>query len=87
VIGGKSMGRINRLINKAIKNEAVDFKRIPLAKVAKVIEDMGFVFNENESDSAFGFSEINLVFEKDNERFEIYVELGSFDCTLTYFLV
>ena len=78
------MTRYKRLVNKAIAHEYVEFKRIPLGKITKVIEDMGFELNENETHSSFGCNEMVLVFDRGSEHFEIYMEVPTFECTLTY---
>ena len=78
------MTRYKRLVNKAIAHEYVEFKRIPLGKITKVIEDMGFELNESETHSSFGCNEMVLVFDRGSEHFEIYMEVPTFECTLTY---
>ena len=78
------MTRYKRLVNKAMTHEYVEFKRIPLGKITKVIEDMGFELNESETHSSFGCNEMVLVFDRGSERFEIYMEVPTFECTLTY---
>ena len=78
------MTRYKRLVNKAMAHEYVEFKRIPLGKITKVIEDMGFELNESETHSSFGCNEMVLVFDRGLEHFEIYMEVPTFECTLTY---
>ena len=78
------MTRYKRLVNKAMAHEYVEFKRIPLGKITKVIEDMGFELNESETHSSFGCNEMVLVFNRGSECFEIYMEVPTFECTLTY---
>ena len=78
------MTRYKRLVNKAMTHEYVEFKRIPLGKITKVIEDMGFELNESETHSSFGCNEMVLVFDRGSEHFEIYMEVPTFECTLTY---
>ena len=75
---------MEKLVQLCKQNGEVNVVGFTPAEVALYLGDNGYVFNEEESRAAFGYSEVSLVFDGADGQFEIYVNVGDFEVALTF---
>ena len=71
-------------ITSVIENNLILVNQKPQKASYKLKLNDEIELNENETHSSFGCNEMVLVFDKGSEHFEIYMEVPTFECTLTY---